>query len=117
MGYMRDNPGGGYGSRPTGGGGSGGGRPTGPRAGGRKRFLFRRRKYCKFCEDKARWARLPYDFLDHVTRRIINETRGISRVVYDVSGKPPATIEWEGVGCACSRPRLDRLDAVRLASA
>src|SRR5258705_10094533 len=56
MGYMRDNPGGGYGSRPPGGGGSGGGRPTGPRAGGRKRFLFRRRKYCKFCEDKARWV-------------------------------------------------------------
>jgi GMP synthase (glutamine-hydrolysing) len=43
----------------------------------------------------AHWARLPYDFLDHVTRRIINETRGISRVVYDVSGKPSATIERE----------------------
>ena len=43
----------------------------------------------------ARWARLPYDFLDKVTHRIINEVRGISRVVYDVSGKPPATIEWE----------------------
>ena len=43
----------------------------------------------------ARWARLPYDFLDHVSRRIINETPGISRVVYDISGKPPATIEWE----------------------
>jgi len=43
----------------------------------------------------ARWAHLPYDFLDRVSRRIINEVRGISRVVYDVSGKPPATIEWE----------------------
>jgi len=43
----------------------------------------------------ARWARLPYDFLDHVSRRIINEVPGISRVTYDISGKPPATIEWE----------------------
>ncbi len=43
----------------------------------------------------ARWARLPYDFLEHVSRRIINEINGISRVVYDISGKPPATIEWE----------------------
>jgi GMP synthase (glutamine-hydrolysing) len=43
----------------------------------------------------AHWARLPYDFLELVSRRIINEIDGISRVVYDVSGKPPATIEWE----------------------
>lgn len=43
----------------------------------------------------ARWARLPYDFLDRVSHRIINEVPGISRVVYDISGKPPATIEWE----------------------
>lgn len=43
----------------------------------------------------ARWAELPYAFLDHVSRRIINEVAGISRVVYDISGKPPATIEWE----------------------
>jgi len=43
----------------------------------------------------ARWARLPYEFLDGVSRRIINEVSGISRVVYDISGKPPATIEWE----------------------
>lgn len=43
----------------------------------------------------ARWAHLPYEFLDHVSRRIINEVDGISRVTYDISGKPPATIEWE----------------------
>ena len=43
----------------------------------------------------ARWADLPYDFLDHVSRRIMNEIEDISRVVYDISGKPPGTIEWE----------------------
>ncbi|MBL4763221.1 MAG: glutamine-hydrolyzing GMP synthase, partial [Gammaproteobacteria bacterium] len=43
----------------------------------------------------ARWAHLPYDFLDLVSRRIINEIDTVSRVTYDISGKPPATIEWE----------------------
>jgi len=43
----------------------------------------------------ATWSRLPYDFLDKVATRIINEVRGINRVVYDISNKPPATIEWE----------------------
>lgn len=43
----------------------------------------------------AHWAHLPYDFLDLVSRRIINEIAGVSRVAYDISGKPPATIEWE----------------------
>ncbi len=43
----------------------------------------------------ARWAHLPYEFLDHVSRRIVNEVKGISRVVYDITGKPPGTIEWE----------------------
>lgn len=43
----------------------------------------------------ARWAHLPYDFLGLVSTSIINEIDGISRVTYDISGKPPATIEWE----------------------
>ncbi len=43
----------------------------------------------------ARWSQLPYELLDTVARRITNEVAGISRVVYDISGKPPATIEWE----------------------
>ena len=43
----------------------------------------------------ADWAHLPHDFLGHVSNRVINEVRGINRVVYDISSKPPSTIEWE----------------------
>jgi GMP synthase (glutamine-hydrolysing) len=43
----------------------------------------------------AHWAHLPYELLDVCSRRIVNEVKGISRIVYDISGKPPATIEWE----------------------
>lgn len=43
----------------------------------------------------AKWAHLPWDFLGQVSNRIINEVQGVSRVTYDISGKPPATIEWE----------------------
>ena len=43
----------------------------------------------------ADWAKLPHDFLAHVSNRIVNEIRGINRTVYDISSKPPATIEWE----------------------
>ena len=43
----------------------------------------------------ARWARLPHNFLDYVSNRIMNEISNVSRVVYDISGKPPSTIEWE----------------------
>ena len=43
----------------------------------------------------ADWTRIPYDVLARMSNRIINEVRGINRVVYDISSKPPATIEWE----------------------
>ena len=43
----------------------------------------------------ADWAHLPYDFLAHVSNLIINQVKGVNRVVYDISSKPPATIEWE----------------------
>ena len=43
----------------------------------------------------AEWSHLPYDFLGKVSSEIINNVKGINRVVYDISTKPPATIEWE----------------------
>jgi GMP synthase (glutamine-hydrolysing) len=43
----------------------------------------------------ADWCRLPYDFLADISNQIINKVKGVNRVVYDISSKPPATIEWE----------------------
>ena len=47
------------------------------------------------CSTKSCGKALPHDFVEHVSTRIVNEIDGISRVVYDITSKPPATIEWE----------------------
>ena len=43
----------------------------------------------------AGWSKLPYELMGRIANRIINEVRGVNRVVYDISSKPPSTIEWE----------------------
>jgi GMP synthase (glutamine-hydrolysing) len=41
------------------------------------------------------WARIPYDVLDKISREIVNRVEGVNRIVYDITSKPPSTIEWE----------------------
>jgi GMP synthase (glutamine-hydrolysing) len=43
----------------------------------------------------SNWAKIPYDILQRISSRIVNEVKGVSRVVYDITTKPPATMEWE----------------------
>ena len=61
----------------------------------RKEFENEQKDNERVTGQPARWAHLPYDLLERVSNRIINEIGGISRVTYDISSKPPATIEWE----------------------
>ena len=57
--------------------------------------LFNGKPIISYAIQLAKSAKLPYEFLDHVSTRIINEGPGISRVTLDISSKPPSTIEWE----------------------